>query len=108
MIKRGLEAVERKDTLGQIRADEAFHKLIYEASGNPLLTGTAEVHWRFLRRVMSDVLFPGSPTAGFMTVLASAVMLMVIYQVWGYPKGGNLQIHPLTGYDDGGIIPIAE
>ena len=23
----------------------------------------------------------------------------VIYQVWGYPIGGNLQIHPLTGYD---------
>ncbi len=23
----------------------------------------------------------------------------VIYQVWGYPQGGNLQIHPLTGYD---------
>jgi hypothetical protein len=22
----------------------------------------------------------------------------VIYQVWGYPRGGNLQIHPLTGY----------
>lgn len=23
----------------------------------------------------------------------------VIYQVWGYPIGGNLQIHPLTGFD---------
>ena len=23
----------------------------------------------------------------------------VIYQVWGYPQGGNLQIHPLTGFD---------
>lgn len=23
----------------------------------------------------------------------------VIYQVYGYPQGGNLQIHPLTGYD---------
>jgi hypothetical protein len=24
----------------------------------------------------------------------------IIYQVWGYPQGGNLQIHPLTGFDD--------
>ncbi len=23
----------------------------------------------------------------------------VIYSVWGYPQGGNLQIHPLTGFD---------
>jgi hypothetical protein len=23
----------------------------------------------------------------------------IIYQVWGYPAGGNLQIHPLTGFD---------
>jgi len=23
----------------------------------------------------------------------------VIYQVFGYPQGGNLQIHPLTGFD---------
>jgi len=23
----------------------------------------------------------------------------VIYRVWGYPIGGNLQIHPLTGFD---------
>ncbi len=24
----------------------------------------------------------------------------IIYQVWGYPIGGNLQIHPLTGFDN--------
>ncbi len=40
----------------QIRADEAFHNLTYELSGNPLLARTVEVHWRFLRRVMGDVL----------------------------------------------------
>ena len=39
----------------QIRADEAFHRLLYDASGNPLLWQTAEPHWRYLRRVMSDV-----------------------------------------------------
>ena len=24
----------------------------------------------------------------------------VIYQVYGYPPGGNLHIHPLTGFDN--------
>jgi DNA-binding GntR family transcriptional regulator len=40
----------------QIRQEEAFHNLIYDASGNPLLSRTAEPHWRFLRRAMGDVL----------------------------------------------------
>ena len=63
ILVRGRKAVEKKATLEQIRADEAFHKLIYEASGNPLLTQTVEVHWRFLRRVMSDVLRHAEPPA---------------------------------------------
>lgn len=77
MIERGLEAVERKDTLGQIRADEAFHKLIYEASGNPLLTGTAEVHWRFLRRVMSDVLRRAQPPVSIWSQHAAILAAVV-------------------------------
>lgn len=36
--------------------DVAFHSFIYEASGNPLLASTAEVHWLYLRRVMIAVL----------------------------------------------------
>jgi DNA-binding GntR family transcriptional regulator len=59
ILARGRKAVANKATLEQIRADEAFHKLIYDASGNPLLARTAEPHWRFLRRVMSDVLRHG-------------------------------------------------
>lgn len=63
ILARGRKAVEEKATVEQIRADEAFHKLIYEASGNPLLPRTAEVHWRFLRRVMSEVLRHAQPPA---------------------------------------------
>ncbi len=61
ILAKGRQAVEDKATLEQIRNDEAFHKLIYEASGNPLLPRTAELHWRFLRRAMSDVLRHAAP-----------------------------------------------
>ncbi|MEK9763914.1 MAG: FCD domain-containing protein [Deltaproteobacteria bacterium] len=33
-----------------------IHALIYELSGNPLLSRTAESHWRFLRRAMGEIL----------------------------------------------------
>ena len=36
--------------------DVAFHRFLYAVSGNPLLTDTAEPHWRYLRRVMGEVL----------------------------------------------------
>jgi DNA-binding GntR family transcriptional regulator len=39
-----------------IEADEAFHKAIYEASGNPMIAESAQVHWVHLRRVMGAVL----------------------------------------------------
>lgn len=61
VLAKGRRAVEDKVTLDQIRNDEAFHKLIYEASGNPLLARTAELHWRFLRRAMSEVLRHAQP-----------------------------------------------
>lgn len=56
ILDAGEAAVTDGDTGSQIRHDEAFHSFIYEASGNPLLAATAEPHWRFLRRVMGDVL----------------------------------------------------
>ena len=33
------------------------------------------------------------------TIYSDEIGTSVIYQVYGYIKGGNLQIHPLTGYD---------
>ncbi len=56
IVEKGRRAVAEGATREQIRHDEAFHKLVYDLSGNPLLARTAETHWRFLRRVMGDVL----------------------------------------------------
>jgi DNA-binding GntR family transcriptional regulator len=61
IIAQGRKAIGDEATAEQIRADEAFHNLVYEASGNPLLSRTAEVHWRFLRRAMSEVLRHAAP-----------------------------------------------
>jgi len=55
-LKSGKAASKKKAVREQIRHDEEFHHLIYELSGNPLLGRTAEIHWRYLRRVMGDVL----------------------------------------------------
>lgn len=52
----GNAAVEGSDVTAQVRHDEAFHTLVYDVSGNPLLARTAEPHWRFLRRAMGEVL----------------------------------------------------
>ncbi len=45
----------------QIKHDEAFHKLIYDLSGNTVLRETVEPHWRYLRRVMAEVLMHAEP-----------------------------------------------
>ena len=61
ILEAGREAIERGSTAGQIREDEAFHALFYETSGNPFLHRTAEPHWRFLRRIMGEVLRHAEP-----------------------------------------------
>jgi DNA-binding GntR family transcriptional regulator len=61
ILEEGREAVLAQDTLRQIERDVALHALIYEASGNPLIGDTAERHWRFLRRVMGEVLRHAEP-----------------------------------------------
>lgn len=61
ILAAGNRAVENGDVPEMIRQDEAFHQLFYETSGNPLLAATAEPHWRFLRRVMGDVLRKAEP-----------------------------------------------
>ena len=61
ILAAGRAAVDRGDVPDLVRQDEAFHRLFYEASGNPLLAQTAEPHWRFLRRVMGDVLRHAEP-----------------------------------------------
>lgn len=61
ILAAGRTAVVRGDVPQMVRQDEAFHRLFYHASGNPLVAQTAEPHWRFLRRVMGDVLRHAEP-----------------------------------------------
>jgi DNA-binding GntR family transcriptional regulator len=61
ILDAGTRAVNKGDVPEMVRQDEAFHRLFYETSGNPLLAHTAEPHWRFLRRVMGDVLRDAEP-----------------------------------------------
>lgn len=61
ILAAGSTAASAGPIRDQIRHDEAFHKLIYELSGNPVLMETAEPNWRFLRRAMADVLRYAEP-----------------------------------------------
>lgn len=61
IIAAGRKAVDSGDVAEMVRQDETFHRLFYDASGNPLLAQTAEPHWRYLRRVMGDVLRHAEP-----------------------------------------------
>ncbi|MGI9452161.1 MAG: GntR family transcriptional regulator [Geminicoccaceae bacterium] len=61
ILEAGREAIEKGGVARQIREDKAFHGLFYEVSGNPFLHRTAEPHWRFLRRIMGEVLRHAEP-----------------------------------------------
>ena len=61
IIEAGLRAVRDGSVKDMVRHDVAFHACIYAGSDNPLIATTAEVHWRFLRRVMGDVLRHAAP-----------------------------------------------
>jgi DNA-binding GntR family transcriptional regulator len=67
ILDAGLEAIEKGSVAQQIREDEAFHALLYEFSGNPFLHRTAEPHWRFLRRIMGEVLRHAEPPRAIWT-----------------------------------------
>lgn len=56
LIVKGRQMAQSNIVRAMIDADEAFHKAIYKASGNPLIALTAEVHWAHLRRVMGALL----------------------------------------------------
>ena len=47
-----------------VRLDLAFHRFIYEASGNPVLLDTARLHWPHTRRVMAIYLRHPVPAEG--------------------------------------------
>jgi DNA-binding GntR family transcriptional regulator len=56
LIADGRRAAGGSDVRAMIDADGALHRAIYEASGNPPLLQSAELHWIHLRRVMGAVL----------------------------------------------------
>lgn len=55
LIEDGRKASAGHDVNALIDADTAFHKAIYEASGNPFIVESAMLHWIHLRRVMGAV-----------------------------------------------------
>ncbi len=56
IMRAGLAAVASGNLGAMIRHDIGFHEFLYNASGNPLLIDTARPHWRYLQRVMAEVL----------------------------------------------------
>ena len=63
LFENGARAIETQSVRDQIRYDEALHKLIYQMSGNPVLDHMAEPNWRYLRRVMAEVLRLAEPAS---------------------------------------------
>ena len=61
IFEAGEAAIESQTIRDQILHDQAFHKLTYEISGNSVLQDTADPNWRYLRRVMAEVLLHAEP-----------------------------------------------
>lgn len=64
LIGAGRQAAAGSDVRAMIEADCAFHRAIYEASGNPYIVESALLHWIHLRRVMGAVLMQGDSRGG--------------------------------------------
>ncbi len=56
LIDRGRQATATTNIGDMIEADMAFHRAIYEASGNPLIVDNALLHWVHFRLLMGAVL----------------------------------------------------
>jgi DNA-binding GntR family transcriptional regulator len=52
LIGRGREAARAGRVADMIEADAAFHHLVYEASGNPLIAASTRPHWLHIQRAM--------------------------------------------------------
>ncbi|MFK8081023.1 MAG: GntR family transcriptional regulator [Granulosicoccus sp.] len=61
IIDAGARAIAEEKVSDMISLDIEFHSFIYTLSGNPLIATTAESHWRYLRRVMGDILRRAEP-----------------------------------------------
>jgi DNA-binding GntR family transcriptional regulator len=56
LLVAGRKAARARAIAAMIDADLAFHRAIYDAADNPLLSQSAERHWSHIRRVMGAVL----------------------------------------------------
>ena len=56
VMHQGRLAESGRDVQSMIQADLAFHRAIYQASGNPLIAQSINLHWHHLKRVMGAVL----------------------------------------------------
>jgi DNA-binding GntR family transcriptional regulator len=56
VMHQGRLAEKARDVQAMIQADLAFHRAIYQASGNPLIAQSIDLHWHHLKRVMGAVL----------------------------------------------------
>ncbi|OYU12132.1 MAG: GntR family transcriptional regulator [Comamonadaceae bacterium PBBC1] len=56
VMRQGRKVHQTRDVQAMIQADLAFHRAIYQASGNPLIAQSIELHWHHLKRVMGAVL----------------------------------------------------
>lgn len=63
LFEDGAKAIEAQSVRDQIKLDEAFHRLIYRMSGNPVLDQMVRPNWRYLRRVMGEVLRLAAPAS---------------------------------------------
>ncbi len=56
IMEQGRAALAANDLTAMLDADIAFHRAIYEMSGNPVIAETAALKWHQIRRVMGGVL----------------------------------------------------
>ena len=56
LISQGRSAAKAGKVKTMMAADAAFHNAIYEASGNPMIAQSAQLHWQHIRRAMGAVL----------------------------------------------------
>ena len=56
LMRQGRWVHQTRDVQAMIQADLAFHRAIYQASGNPLIAQSIDLHWHHLKRVMGAVL----------------------------------------------------
>lgn len=56
LVEQGKRVAAAGDARATLQADIDFHSFIYEASGNPLVLESMQLHWQHLRRSMGEVL----------------------------------------------------